>query len=87
MVIDYRRLNDNSIDDAYDILEKTELISSIQNSKVFSKFDCKSRFWQIKLHPDSIEWKAFTCPLRHYEWLVMPFGLKKCSKYFSQKSG
>ena len=45
MVIDYRRLNDNTIDDAYDIPDKTELINSIQESKVFSKFDWKSRFW------------------------------------------
>ena len=44
-VIDYRRLNDNTIDDAYDIPDKTELINSIQESKVFSKFDWKSRFW------------------------------------------
>ena len=39
MVIDYRRLNGNTIDDAYDIPDKTELINSIQDSKIFSKFD------------------------------------------------
>ena len=30
MVIDYRRLNDNTVDDAYDIFDKTELLNSIQ---------------------------------------------------------
>ena len=30
MVIDYRRLNDNTIDDAYDIPDKTELLNSIR---------------------------------------------------------
>ena len=30
MVIDYRRLNDNTVDDAYDIPNKTELLNSIQ---------------------------------------------------------
>ena len=30
MVIDYRRLNDNTIDDGYDIPDKSELINSIQ---------------------------------------------------------
>ena len=34
MVIDYRRLNDNIIDDACNILDKTKLINSIQNSKI-----------------------------------------------------
>ena len=67
MVIYYRRLNDNTIDDGYDILDKSELINSIEESKIFSKFDCKSGFRQIKMHPDGIEWTAFTCPLGHYE--------------------
>ena len=39
MVVDYHRLNDSTIDDAYDIPDKTELINSIQDSKIFSKFD------------------------------------------------
>ena len=44
MVIDYRRLNDNTVDDAYDILDKTELLNSIRGNKIFSKFDLKSGF-------------------------------------------
>ena len=39
MVIDYRRLNDNTVDDAYDIPDKTEILNSIQGSNIFSKFD------------------------------------------------
>ena len=85
MVIDYRRLNDNTIDDVYDIPDKTEWIDSIQNSKIFSKFDCKSGFWHIKMHPDSIEWTAYTYPLGHYELLVMPFGLNSAHSIFQCK--
>ena len=55
MVIDHRRLNDNIVDDAYDIPDKNELLNSNQGSKVFSKFDRKSGFWQMKMHPESIE--------------------------------
>ena len=44
IVIEYPRLNVNTMDVAYDIPDKTELINSIQNSKIFSKFDCKSGF-------------------------------------------
>ena len=41
MIIDYRKLNDNTVDDAYDIPDKSELNNSTQSNKVFSKFDCK----------------------------------------------
>ena len=44
MVINYRRLIKNTIDDAYDIPDKTGLLNSIQGSNIFSKFDCKSGF-------------------------------------------
>ena len=70
MVIDYRRLNDNTIYNEYDIPDKSELINSIHGSRVFTKFDCKYEFWQIKMHQDSIEWTAFICHLGHYKcWL------------------
>lgn len=85
MVIDYRRLNDNAVDDSYDIPDKSDLINGIQNSKVFSKFDCKSGFWQLRMDPSSIEWTTFTCLLGHFEWLVMHFGLKNAPSIFQQK--
>ena len=44
-VLDYRKLNDNTMTDAYDIPDKTDLINRIQGSKIFSKFDCESGFW------------------------------------------
>ena len=37
------------------------------------------------MHLESIEWTAFTCTLDHFEWLVMPFGLKNGSSIFQRK--
>jgi hypothetical protein len=39
MSINYKRLNDTTVDDAYNIANKQEWINRIQGSKYFSKFD------------------------------------------------
>lgn len=80
-----KRLNDNTIEDAYNIPNKQEWINMIQGSKYFSKLDLKAGFWQVKMAEDSIEWTAFTCAQGHYEWLVMPLGLKKYTCHIPRK--
>ena len=55
MVINYKRLNDNTGDDGY-ITTKEYLLGKIKNCNMFSKFDCKSRFWQVKMHKYRIPW-------------------------------
>jgi hypothetical protein len=44
MVINYKRLNNNTVDDAYNIPNKQELINITQGSKYFPKFDLKAGF-------------------------------------------
>ena len=49
MVINLKRRDDNTIDEAYNIPNKQEWINRIQGSKYFSKFDLKAGFWQVKM--------------------------------------
>lgn len=83
LVINYKILNDNTYDNAYNIPSKDHLINKIQEARSFSKFNCKSGYHQIRMHKDSVEWTAFICPnlIGNWEWLVVPFGLKNAPVY------
>ena len=87
MVINYKEVNKNTKFDGYYIPNKEILINLARGKNYYSKFDCKSGFWQIKMNNDSIPIIAFSTPRGHYEWIVMPFGLKKCSSIFPKKNG
>ena len=58
MVINYKRLNDNTYD-AYKIPNKDSLINFIQGCKYFSQLDYKSGFWKIRLEEDSNHGQCF----------------------------
>jgi hypothetical protein len=64
----------------YLISNKKYLLSRLYNATIFSKFDMKNGFWQIQIDEKDRYKTTFTVPFGHYEWNVMPFGLKKCSQ-------
>ena len=85
MVVNYKQLNSETIFDGYFLPHKETLINMSKRKKIYSKFDCKSDFWQIKMHPDSIKYTAFSTPQGQYEWLVMLFGLKNAPQIYQRK--
>ena len=54
MVINYKKLNDNAIFDGYYIPSRIVLFNRIRGASWFSKMDCKSGYWQIKMDEESI---------------------------------
>lgn len=84
MVINYKAVNNATEDIAYRIPIKDELLTKLAHKNVFSKLDCKSGFFQIKMEPESIQYTAFSCCLGNFEWLVMPMGFKNAPSIFQQ---
>ena len=63
---------------------KSALFQHLSNAKVFSKFDLKTGFWQLGIHPKERYKTAFYIPNHHHQWIFMPFGLKNAPSQFQK---
>lgn len=68
VVIDYRKLNDITIGDAYPLPNISDILDQLGNSKYFSTLDLASGFHQIKMNPRDIPKTAFSTPTGLYEY-------------------
>lgn len=60
------------------------MFQSLLNAQIFSKFNLKSGFWQFRIHPDDKYKTTFYIPDHHFQWTVMPFGLKNAPSCFQK---
>jgi hypothetical protein len=84
MVVNYAKLNDETVTNAISLPTAEELISRLSRAKVFTKIDCMQGFHQVRVKKEDIMKTGFTTPFGHYEWLVMPFGDKNAPATFVQ---
>ncbi|ORD98872.1 YI31B [Hepatospora eriocheir] len=84
LVVDYRRLNSNTIKSFYPIPRLSDKIYSLKGSVFFSKIDLNSGYYQIKVQFKDIYKTAFITPFGTYEFIRMPFGLTNAPRTFQQ---
>ena len=83
--IDLRKLNNQTINDAYLLSQIAEILDSLQGSQWFSSLDLKSGYWQVEMDEESKPLTAFTVgPLGFSECKRIPFGLTNAPTTFQR---
>src|SRR6266540_2615717 len=77
-------LNAATIDDEQPLPNMRELMDAIARAKYYLSWDLISRFWQIEIEEGDKVKTAFSTSWGHYEYNVMPFGLKGAPATFQR---
>ena len=83
LCVDYRQLNSVTIRDSYPLPLIQDMLEHLGKSKIFSKLDLRSAYNLVRIKCGDEYKTAFTCKFGHFEYLVMPFGLKNARQFFS----
>ena len=76
LCVDYRKLNQKTKKDAYNLPRIDMLIDSLKGAKYFASLDLFSGYHQVSMKPEDQEKTAFAAgPLGFYQYAKMPFGL------------
>lgn len=73
--VDYHEINKKTLKNKYPIPLIEELREELHGPSIYSKIDPCSGYHQIWIHPPNVHKTAFQTHNRHYEFLIMHFGL------------
>jgi hypothetical protein len=83
LVMDFRKLNKNSVGDAFPLPDIAEILDKLGGSKYFSCLGMVMAYHQIQVEQEDGEKTAFSTKNGHWECKRLPFGLKTSPIYVS----
>ena len=84
MCVDLRGVNKHVSPDRFPLPILGEVLQQLSQNHVLSTLDAQSGFWQNELEESSKEKTAFSTRKGHYEFNVLPFGLKDAAPSFER---
>ncbi|GKB29578.1 putative reverse transcriptase domain-containing protein [Tanacetum coccineum] len=82
MCIEYHELNKLTMKNHYLLPRIDDLFDQLQGLSVYSKFNLRSGYHQLRVREEDIPKTAFRTCYGHYEFQVMPFGLTNTPAIF-----
>ena len=80
----YKKLNEKVIKDSYPILRVDDSLEALVGAKIFSSFDLKSAYNQIRVTENDQHKTVFTSSLGLFEFTRMTFGLSNAPATFQR---
>ncbi|CAM4965247.1 unnamed protein product [Rotaria socialis] len=84
LCIDYRKLNEVTVRDAYPIPRIDDTLDALQHAQFISTLDLRSGYWQVEMEDSSKPITAFVTHRGLFECNVMPFGLTNAPANFQR---
>ena len=83
--VDLKPLNQSVLREVHPLPKVDETLAQLAGTKVFSKLDANSGFWQIPLSQSSRLLTTFITPMGRYCFNKLPFGISSAPEHFQRR--